>query len=117
MSNAQNFHDFLMKFVPLHPFPIYSLVQLWYRCGIVYPYPIYGDCLLIGRSNLSYACTNRSFALFSATDIAGRVGIYLARARTLVHFNKRVCHQIVFFTNTKKYNNHYMTQPSFAPLR
>ena len=29
-------------------------------CGIVYHYPIYGDRALIGRSNLLYACTNRS---------------------------------------------------------
>ena len=41
-------------------------------CGIMYHYPIYGDRPLIGRSNLLYACTHRSFALFSA-GIAGRL--------------------------------------------
>ena len=32
-------------------------------CGIVCHYPIYGDRLLIGRSNLLYACANHPFAL------------------------------------------------------
>ena len=36
-------------------------------CGIVYRYPIYGDRLLIGRSNLSHACTIHSFVLFFAS--------------------------------------------------
>ena len=33
------------------------------RCGIVCHYPIYGDRLLIGRSNLLYACAKHPFAL------------------------------------------------------
>ena len=43
-------------------------------CGIVYHYPMYGDRLLIGRSNLLHACTKHSFILFSASRWHRRAG-------------------------------------------
>ena len=43
-------------------------------CGIVYHYPMYGDRLLIGRSNSLHACTKHSFILFSASRWHRRAG-------------------------------------------
>ena len=60
-----------------------------YDCGIVCHYPIYGDRLLIGRSNLLYACAKHPFALFSASRWHRRAGgLQPARTRTMVVSNK-----------------------------
>ena len=56
---------------------MYIYIYIYYlTCGtrIMYHYPIYGDRPLIGRSNLLYACTNRYFALFSASRWHKRTG-------------------------------------------
>ena len=58
-------------------------------CGIVCHYPIYGDRLLIGRSNLLYACTKHSFLLFSASRWHRRAGgLQPTRTRTWLTINK-----------------------------
>ena len=72
-------------------------------CGIVCHYPIYGDRLLIGRSNLLYACTNHYFILFSASRWHRRAGgLQPTRTRTMVVSNKMWSSQVMCFIKTTR---------------
>ena len=79
-------------------------------CGIVCHYPIYGDRLLIGRSNLLYACAKHPFALFSASRWHRRAGgLQPTRTRTWLTINKMWSNQVMCFIKT--------TRSTQTPLR
>ena len=66
-------------------------------------YPIYGDRLLIGRSNLLYACAKHPFALFSASRWHRRAGgLQPTRTRTWLTINKMWSSQVMCFSKTTR---------------